>query len=81
MFPSARIKKLMLINEEVGKMANTVPAVVGRACELLLRHLLQQCNGDVKDDGAKPRKTITTSALRLCIGKHDKFKPMRPFMD
>lgn len=40
-FPAARIKKIMQVDEEVGKLANAVPVMVGRAVEMFLESLVQ----------------------------------------
>ncbi|KAI3646888.1 hypothetical protein MP228_007109 [Amoeboaphelidium protococcarum] len=39
-FPAGRVKKIMQVDEEVGKLANSVPLVVGKACELFLDEIM-----------------------------------------
>nr|VZI18492.1 unnamed protein product [Spirometra erinaceieuropaei] len=38
-FPTARIKKIMQLDDEIGKLAATVPPVVSRALELFIEQL------------------------------------------
>jgi len=41
-FPQNRIKKIILRNEDVGKLAGNTPAVTGKALELFLQDLMQE---------------------------------------
>lgn len=39
-FPPARIKKIMQMDEDVGKVSSTVPVMVSRALERFLEHIM-----------------------------------------
>ncbi|CAH8455136.1 unnamed protein product [Heterobilharzia americana] len=41
-FPTTRIKKIMQLDEEIGKLTATVPPIVSRSLELFLEQLLNQ---------------------------------------
>ncbi|KAI5169362.1 Dr1-associated corepressor [Pancytospora epiphaga] len=41
-FPISRIKKLIQLNEDVGKTTTTVPVILSRAIELFLGELLEK---------------------------------------
>lgn len=41
-FPASRIKKIMLSNEDIGKITPSTPVVLGRALELFLADILSE---------------------------------------
>lgn len=45
-FPISRIKKLMQLNEDIGKTTATVPVVLSKAIELFLEELLNKMMAD-----------------------------------
>lgn len=51
-FPISRIKKLMQLNEDVGKTTTTVPVILSRAIELFLAELLEKTVGVAAGQGA-----------------------------
>uniref|UniRef100_A0A1B6I3Z1 Transcription factor CBF/NF-Y/archaeal histone domain-containing protein n=1 Tax=Homalodisca liturata TaxID=320908 RepID=A0A1B6I3Z1_9HEMI len=51
-FPISRIKKLMQMNEDVGKTTTTVPVILSRAIELFLGEILEKTVGVAEDQGA-----------------------------
>ena len=40
-FPAARIKKIMQSDEEIGKVAQATPVIVGRALEIFMANLVE----------------------------------------
>ncbi|KAI5181526.1 Dr1-associated corepressor [Nematocida sp. AWRm80] len=68
-FPVARIKKIMQINEEIGKISVSAPIVISHAIELFLIDLLKQLETQAKN---KSSKKIVLSHLELCINENPK---------
>ncbi|ODV86579.1 hypothetical protein CANARDRAFT_27014 [[Candida] arabinofermentans NRRL YB-2248] len=69
-FPSARIKKLMQSDEEIGKVAQATPVAVGRALELFLCSLVEKSVETATND--QTRK-ITTQILNNTINNNEQF--------
>ncbi|KAL9272175.1 Dr1-associated corepressor-like protein [Drosera capensis] len=63
-FPAARIKKIMQTDEDVGKMAMAVPALVSKALELFLHDLCRQTHEVTLQRGAK-----TINSVHLTSGR------------
>ena len=60
-FPPARIKKIMQLDEDVGKVASAVPVMISRALEIFMENLLVQSSQLAESKGAR---TLTTSHLK-----------------
>ena len=60
-FPPARIKKIMQLDEDVGKVASAVPVMISRALEIFMENLLLQSS---QLAGSKGARTLTTSHLK-----------------
>ena len=60
-FPPARIKKIMQLDEEVGKVASAVPVMISRSLEIFMENLLLQSS---RLAGSKGARTLTTSHLK-----------------
>ncbi|KPP78818.1 dr1-associated corepressor-like [Scleropages formosus] len=67
---SARIKKIMQTDEEIGKVAAAVPVIISRALELFLESLLTKACQVTQSRNAK---TMTTSHLKHCIELEQQF--------
>ncbi|KAH7041083.1 histone-fold-containing protein, partial [Microdochium trichocladiopsis] len=63
-FPTARIKRIMQADEEVGKVAQQTPIAVGKALELFMVQLVTK-SADVARD--KNSKRITAQMLKQVI--------------
>eukprot|EP00112_Aurelia_sp_Birch-Aquarium-sp1_P020740 Seg541.4 transcript_id=Seg541.4/GoldUCD/mRNA.D3Y31 product="Dr1-associated corepressor" protein_id=Seg541.4/GoldUCD/D3Y31 len=69
-FPTARIKKIMQTDEEIGKVAAAVPVIISRALEIFLQQLVEKTADLTK---AKRAKTMTTGHLKQCIESEKQF--------
>ncbi|KAI5955171.1 hypothetical protein KGF54_001732 [Candida jiufengensis] len=69
-FPAARIKKIMQSDEEIGKVAQATPVVVGRALEIFMANLVESSILQAKKQGVK---RITASHIKLAIEKNEQF--------
>lgn len=69
-FPAARIKKLMQSDEDIGKVAQATPVVVGRALEFFLASIV---DSSVKEARAAGVKRITGAHVKLAIQKNENF--------
>lgn len=63
-FPAGRIKKIMRIDDEIGKVALPVPVMISRALEMFVSSLLIKA-GDVTMQ--KSARTLTLAHLKQCI--------------
>ncbi|KAH9386415.1 Dr1-associated corepressor [Nematocida major] len=70
-FPIARIKKIMQIDEEIGKVSTSAPIVISHAIEMFLVSLLKQMEADAKQ---KLSKKILLSHLEACVEKDPKLE-------
>eukprot|EP00850_Spirogloea_muscicola_P004521 SM000019S05065 [mRNA] locus=s19:709434:711343:- [translate_table: standard] len=73
-FPSARIKKIMQADEEVGKIAQATPVGISRALELFLQDLCDKTYRVTQERGSK---TVTVAHLKQCIEGHSAFDFLR----
>jgi histone H3/H4 len=69
-FPAARIKKLMQSDEDIGKVAQATPVVVGRALEFFLASLVQAAAEEAKSAGIK---RVTAQHVKNAIKTNDSF--------
>ncbi|CDK24294.1 unnamed protein product [Kuraishia capsulata CBS 1993] len=69
-FPSARIKKLMQSDEEIGKVAQATPIVVGRALELFLCSLVEKSLDVAKNYGSRK---IAPQHLIQAVSQNEEF--------
>jgi len=49
-FPISRIKKLIQLNENIGKTTSTVPVVISRAIELFMEDLIEKMIKEAKNE-------------------------------
>lgn len=64
-FPTARIKRIMQADEEVGKVAQQTPIAVGKALELFMVQLVRKSAEVAKE---KNSKRITAPMLKQAVG-------------
>ncbi|CDI97481.1 dr1 associated corepressor [Echinococcus multilocularis] len=76
-FPTARIKKIMQLDDEIGKLSATVPPVVSRALELFVEQLLTKA---YKLTISRNSKTILPSYLKEVIDNEDVFAFLKPIV-
>lgn len=69
-FPAGRIKKIMQMDDDVGKIAHAVPVIISRSVELFVNSLLQQTADITRERNAK---TLSLTHTKLCILKEQKF--------
>lgn len=69
-FPAARIKKIMQSDDEVGKVAQATPIIVGRALEIFMANLVEVSILEAKKQGVK---RISASHIRSAIENTEQF--------
>lgn len=69
-FPAARIKKIMQSDEDIGKVAQATPIVVGRALEMFMTNLLIISIKQAKSAGSK---RINASHIRSAVENTEQF--------
>lgn len=73
-FPTARIKRIMQADEEVGKVAQQTPIAVGKALELFMVQLVRKSAEVAKD---KNSKRITATMLKQAIDSTNEWDFLR----
>ncbi|CAI5759479.1 unnamed protein product [Candida verbasci] len=69
-FPAARIKKIMQSDEEIGKVAQATPIIVGRALEIFMANLVESSILEAKKQGVK---RIGVNHIKAAIDNNEKF--------
>lgn len=69
-FPAARIKKLMQSDEDIGKVAQATPVVVGRALEFFLASLVDASANEAREAGIK---RVTAQHVKKAIEANENF--------
>ncbi|KAI9019831.1 histone-fold-containing protein [Hyaloraphidium curvatum] len=69
-FPVSRIKKIMRVDEEVGKLAQATPVLVSKVLELFLQSLIDET---CKETAAQGAAKMTPEHLRACVKNTEKF--------
>ena len=75
-FPSARIKKIMQSDDDIGKVSAPVPLVVSRAVEVFLEALLSKAQEQL-DKSRTASRTLSPAHLKRCIETEPKFDFLR----
>lgn len=73
-FPTARIKRIMQADEEVGKVAQQTPIAVGKALEMFMIQLVSK-SADVAKD--KNSKRVTAQMLKTVVESDDQWDFLR----
>lgn len=73
-FPTARIKRIMQADEEVGKVAQQTPIAVGKALELFMIQMVSKSADIAKDKGSK---RVTASMLKQVVEEDDQWDFLR----
>lgn len=69
-FPAARIKKIMQSDEDIGKVAQATPVVVGRALEIFMANLVEAAIVEAKKAGVR---RIAASHIRQAVENNEQF--------
>lgn len=69
-FPAARIKKIMQSDEDIGKVAQVTPVVVGRALEIFMANLVDHAIVEAKKAGVR---RIAASHIRSAVENTEQF--------
>lgn len=73
-FPTARIKRIMQADEEVGKVAQQTPIAVGKALELFMVQLVSKSADIAKEKGSK---RVTASMLKQVVETDEQWDFLR----
>ncbi|PSR78732.1 histone-fold-containing protein, partial [Coniella lustricola] len=73
-FPTARIKRIMQADEEVGKVAQQTPIAVGKALELFMIQLVSMSAEVARD---KNSKRVTPAMLKQVVENDDQWDFLR----
>ncbi|TWU73556.1 hypothetical protein ED733_004057 [Metarhizium rileyi] len=73
-FPTARIKRIMQADEEVGKVAQQTPIAVGKALEMFMIQLVTKSAEIAKDKGSK---RVTAPMLKQVVETDDQWDFLR----
>ncbi|KAG5991461.1 hypothetical protein E4U43_004022 [Claviceps pusilla] len=73
-FPTARIKRIMQADEEVGKVAQQTPIAVGKALELFMIQMVSSSADVAKEKGSK---RVTASMLKQVVETDDQWDFLR----
>jgi Dr1-associated corepressor len=73
-FPTARIKRIMQADEEVGKVAQQTPIAVGKALELFMVQLVRKSADVAKEKGSK---RVTAAMLKQVVETDDQWDFLR----
>lgn len=69
-FPAARIKKIMQSDEEIGKVAQATPVIVGRALEIFMANLVEASIIEAKGQGVR---RIGASHIKSAVENTEQF--------
>ena len=69
-FPAARIKKIMQSDEDIGKVAQATPVIVGRALEIFMANLVEASIIEAKKAGVR---RIGASHIRSAVENTEQF--------
>lgn len=69
-FPAARIKKIMQSDEDIGKVAQATPVVVGRALEIFMANLVEAGIIEAKKAGVR---RISALHIRTAVENTEQF--------
>ncbi|KAI8804299.1 histone-fold-containing protein [Cladochytrium replicatum] len=69
-FPVARIKKIMRLDEDVGKVSQVTPVLISKALELFMQSLIDETCKETRTKGAKK---LSPQHLKKTILNTEKF--------
>ncbi|KAG0293568.1 hypothetical protein BGZ96_002675 [Linnemannia gamsii] len=77
-FPVARIKKIMQMDEDVGKVAQATPILISKALELFMQSLIDEACMETRSKNAK---RLTAAHLKKTILEKDQFDFLRDIVE
>ncbi|KAF9131808.1 DR1-associated protein 1 (negative cofactor 2 alpha) [Mortierella sp. 14UC] len=77
-FPVARIKKIMQMDEDVGKVAQATPILISKALELFMQSLIDEACVETRSKNAK---RLTAAHLKKTILEKDQFDFLRDIVE
>ncbi|KAJ1986182.1 hypothetical protein H4R33_003517 [Dimargaris cristalligena] len=69
-FPVARIKKIMQMDEDVGKMAQATPVLVAKSLEMFMQSLIDR---SCEETRFRNSKRMSSAHLKRCINANEQF--------
>ncbi|KAJ1559786.1 hypothetical protein HK096_011091, partial [Nowakowskiella sp. JEL0078] len=66
----ARIKKIMRMDDEVGKVAVITPVLISKSLELFLQNIVEE---SLKETRSRSSKKLSAVHLKRCINANEKF--------
>lgn len=69
-FPVARIKRIMQMDEEVGKVAQATPVLISKAVELFMQSLITESCNEVRQRGGK---RMSAAHVKKCVQNTEQF--------
>lgn len=69
-FPAARIKKIMQSDEDIGKVAQATPVIVGRALEIFMANLVEAAAVEARQAGVR---RIAACHIRAAVENTEQF--------
>lgn len=69
-FPAARIKRIMQLDEDIGKVAQATPVVVGRALEIFMANLVEVAIIEARKGGLR---RILAGHIRAAVEGTEQF--------
>lgn len=73
-FPTARIKRIMQADEDVGKVAQVTPVVMAKALELFMIRLITASAGVARQRGSK---RVQTPHMKAAVMQDEQFDNLR----
>ncbi|ODN92809.1 hypothetical protein L198_05605 [Cryptococcus wingfieldii CBS 7118] len=77
-FPAARIKRIMQLDEEVGKLASATPVMISKSLECFIQVLLDESCKEVTASGSRK---LTAGHLKSMINTNPNFDFLREIVD
>ncbi|KAJ3225383.1 hypothetical protein HK099_006924 [Clydaea vesicula] len=77
-FPEARIKKIMRLDDDVGKVAKATPVLISKALEMFMKSLIDECTKETRSRNAKK---ISVVHLKATVLNTDKFDFLREIVE
>ncbi|ORY35393.1 histone-fold-containing protein [Naematelia encephala] len=76
-FPVARIKKIMQLDEEVGKLASATPVMISKSLECFMQLLIDETAKETRSRGGKK---MSAYHLKQTINTHETLDFLRPLV-
>ncbi|KAJ2360754.1 H2A super protein, partial [Coemansia sp. RSA 2607] len=77
-FPVARIKKIMQMDEEVGKMAQATPVLISKSLELFMQSIVEDV---VKQARVCNARKVTVTHLKRCVESTESYDFLKDIVE